>query len=66
MSVKMATGKDLKRKSVFVAPNGQIYEGTAANYYEGTAKAIINDMGRTSETNRPPEDAGKVKKEEKK
>ena len=65
MAVKMATGKDLKRVSVFVAPNGQKYEGTAANYYEGTAKAVRNDVGGTPEADKLPEEAGEVKKDEK-
>lgn len=61
----MATGRDLKRKSTFLAPNGKIYEGTAANYYEGTAKIVGNNVGGTPEADRLPGKPEEVKEEEK-
>jgi len=63
MGATIATGKDLKRVSVFIAPNGQKYEGTAADYYEGSPTLVKDDLGRTGQTDRVAEEAGEDKKE---
>lgn len=58
-------GQNLKRKSVFLAPNGQLYEGTSVNYYEGNKTGGI-EVGRVAIPDRVSEETSVVeeKKEE--
>jgi hypothetical protein len=59
----MVEKKITKTIKTFRAPNGQLYEGSIADYYEGRATPI-NDLGGTGQADSLPEgDKGETKEE---
>ena len=60
MPVEQKVTKTIK---VFIAPNGQKYEGTAADYYEGRRTPVGDDVAGAGCTDSVPEKAEGVTEE---